>query len=524
MNAAPVSEQRWLVTSASVTGKAHAERNLVNQDCIRVGTSADGRIVAAVVSDGAGTASQADIGATTTCRLMLPQMLQIGQHLTIARGLGADVVRDAVAEGIEKVLQVLASDGLLRDRHCTMAACVITDGVGYVCQVGDSIGIATSFEERLNGSGPAVDFFPDEGVRLFEVERGEYANETHFITEPDWRSHLRVTGFPTERVDALMLMTDGAMDIAMLRGKVYRGFLSSVMGTLLATPERAQREALLQQWLADPRSWSMTGDDKTMFIAVRAAQRRLAGRPIEFGDPEAKEQVGTAKPLPLAGAPDPQSNARPLLPPSAGSERVERADPYRLMIVGGSSLVVAVAALGLSTEFLSRGVEPHIQETARLAALHPPVETLKALQASSAVAMVAPEPARAAEPPSPLADDVRMPPARPPELLLLPRTPPELVLRAGATADVTLQLVAGAEAQIRSVQVPPGVEFHIHQGELPCVPQNKLTTMSGRCVITVKAGLHARPGQHRLIVLLTDPRTQRELEVSLAVRLLKPGS
>ena len=41
-----------------------------------MGTSADGRIVAAVVSDGAGTASQADIGATTTCRLMLPQMLQ----------------------------------------------------------------------------------------------------------------------------------------------------------------------------------------------------------------------------------------------------------------------------------------------------------------------------------------------------------------------------------------------------------------------------------------------------------------
>ena len=82
--------------------------------------------------------------------------------------------------------------GPLNDFHCTMVMCLLTGRGGYVAQVGDSIGLTTKFQYISDGTREVLDFFPSKHVQFFEPERGEYVNETHFITEQDWSEHLRI--------------------------------------------------------------------------------------------------------------------------------------------------------------------------------------------------------------------------------------------------------------------------------------------------------------------------------------------
>jgi hypothetical protein len=298
--ASPHSSSPWQLTRATVRGKAHVGADLPNQDWVEVCASADGRIVAGVVSDGAGTAAHAERGSRTTCQLMAPWMLAIG-HDMASQPHDEAMVHDRVVLGLEHVRASLQASGIaLRDQHCTFVACVLTDEAAFVCQVGDSIAICSHFEQASGKGRGEIDFFPDGATHLFEVERGEYANETHFITEPDWRAHLRVRHVATPMIDAMLLMSDGAMEIATTRGKVFRGFLSNLVATLLALEDAGARDTTLNDWLADRRTFPITGDDKTMLVAIRGSCLGMAGAPVYAGE------TGLAPPT-----------QRPALPPSA---------------------------------------------------------------------------------------------------------------------------------------------------------------------------------------------------------------
>ena len=279
-----IGQPRWHLTRASVCGKSHVDSQLPNQDRLEVLTSADGLVVAAAIADGAGSAARSHVGAAVTCEVMAPCMLDIGIQLQ-ASGISAEAVEERVIRSLEDVRSRLASGGEpIAAFHCTLVACVLTDRGGYVCQVGDSVALTTAFDERTGSDGAELDFFPDGKARLFQPERGQYANETHFVTEADWRSHLRLTPVDTATVDAVLLMTDGAMDVAMVRGKVFRGFLSNLIGKLLMVPAAAERDQILAEWLSDPRTHRATADDKTVLVAIRSEHERLAGRPFTTAD------------------------------------------------------------------------------------------------------------------------------------------------------------------------------------------------------------------------------------------------
>ncbi len=283
-NPPPPGTTPWQLTRASVRGKAHVDTGVPNQDCVEMRASPDGRIVAGVISDGAGTASHAELGSRTTCQVMASWMLGIGQAMAAEPHDDARI-EQKVAAGIERVrATMLASGAALRDQHCTFVACVLTDRTGFVCQVGDSIAISTRFEQAAGQERGKIDFFPDRSTEIFQVDRGDYVNETHFITEPDWRSHLRVRSFETPAIDAMLIMSDGAMEIATTGGKVFRGFLSNLVALLLTLDDANERDATLDGWLADRRTFPTTGDDKTMLIAIRGACMALAGLPVHVGD------------------------------------------------------------------------------------------------------------------------------------------------------------------------------------------------------------------------------------------------
>lgn len=366
-------ETDWLIAGASARGKAHLDAGLPNQDHWAAVSSPDGRIVAAVVSDGAGTAKHAEAGSRATVEWMAPWLLRMGERISAGQ-LHPAMVRDNLMQGVLELRRQLdPGGGSLRNYHCTLVGCLLTPSGGLVCQIGDSIALTTRFTLLGDGPDARVDFFPDDGCHRYEVERGEYANETHFVTETDWTEHLRITALP-EDFDAIVLMTDGAMDVVTLRGKVFRGFMSSLVGALLRIGDRSEREALIHSWLADRQTHAVTGDDKTLCVAIRARSRGLSGHPILLEsqdqptspDVTAGIAVETSNPQALAVAPPAEPGARALpaghtvpatrMAPAAPSPSAAGTAPalnrghgqFRLNRAFAIGALVAVVAVGIA--------------------------------------------------------------------------------------------------------------------------------------------------------------------------------
>lgn len=261
----PISEQSWLLSEASVRGKGHIDNGLPNQDSVAVRTSADGAIVSAIVSDGAGSALRSAEGSKITAEFMVSWMLQIGEDVH-SGVLPLAQVRDRLMTGIIELRKLLNAKGdSLKDFHCTLVGCLILPSGGMICQIGDSIAFSS---KAITVGDNGVDFFPTDQCKKYEVERGEYSNETHFVTESNWHQHLRIAPLP-DTFDSVVMMTDGAMDIATLNGAVFRGFLSNLIGNLLNNDDRERRGSIINEWLADTKTYPVTADDKTIFIAIR---------------------------------------------------------------------------------------------------------------------------------------------------------------------------------------------------------------------------------------------------------------
>ena len=70
---------------------------------------------------------------------------------------------------------------------------------------------------------------------LSQPQNGEFANETFFVTEDDWRAHLRFMEAPGLRVGGVVaLLTDGAMPFVIGQDQV--GLRSRLHGAGLAVP------------------------------------------------------------------------------------------------------------------------------------------------------------------------------------------------------------------------------------------------------------------------------------------------
>jgi protein phosphatase 2C-like protein len=319
----------WLLTRASVRGYSHVNNGAPNQDWVETRTSDDGATFSVVVSDGAGTAARSHEGARLACEYLAPRLLEIGQALR-DRTLSRSTLEATLRKPLRELRDRLAGlGGALSDFHCTLAMAVLGDTGGFVCQVGDSIALSSRFRAMNGGE---LDFFPESDTQIFLPERGEYANETHFITEEDWTEHLRVH-LLEPNLDSLLVMTDGAMDVALVRGRVFRGFLSNLVGQLLTMPKTEERDRLLGEWLDDPRTRKATGDDKTLFVAMPLASLRYAGHKFVIDSDRELRSAPTR--LPVSKARE-TPVTRPIVrqPPRRQVDRVSR-------FAGGILIVIA---------------------------------------------------------------------------------------------------------------------------------------------------------------------------------------
>lgn len=93
----------------------------------------------------------------------------------------------------------------------------------------------------------------------------EYINETHFLTDSDWQSHVRLS-ILAGWVDAAILVTDGCQRAALHRGEPYLPFLSPILAYSRQVENETVGSRELAALLTSDKLANHSDDDKTILI------------------------------------------------------------------------------------------------------------------------------------------------------------------------------------------------------------------------------------------------------------------
>lgn len=242
----------WRAVGVSVEGAGHRVRGAGCEDAHLARRTDTGLVL--VVADGAGSAARSQRGAEAV-------VTAVGDVLA-----GADVADLAlVAVAIGRARAALEAEA--RDVGCPLGDLATTVHVAWLAgerlltgQIGDGAVVV-----RSGG-----------GLRSLDAaDRGEYLNETVFLTSSAWDTEARFGAHDASDIDAIALMTDGlqllAFDLA--EDAPHAGFFEPMFSWVVAlgdgegAMDRGRDE--LAAFLASERVQSRTDDDTTLVLAVR---------------------------------------------------------------------------------------------------------------------------------------------------------------------------------------------------------------------------------------------------------------
>ena len=281
-------QSSWQVYGASSIGKSHIDSNLPNQDSIYLQKTQDGMV--AVVCDGAGSAKFSQAGAAFFSQSIGKMLLSLGVSRSVSiSGTAFDLVQ-VRQQIIEQLLQIrldlqsqLPAESSLRDYHTTFTGLLIhSNHQAILVQIGDSPLITSKFVVRH----PHIDYFTNLQV-YGDDSKNEYVNETHFITQDNWQSFLRVEPIDLSQVDCLALMSDGCADLvfegASVTPKIYRPFFGNLLFNLTQSQSSQQGSAIIEQALGNPATYRLTGDDKSLVVLLKNQQHYQSLEPMVEG-------------------------------------------------------------------------------------------------------------------------------------------------------------------------------------------------------------------------------------------------
>lgn len=229
----------WRPLAASVAGAGHRARGVGCEDASAVDVLDDGTLLM-VVADGAGSAPLADEGSVRAVAAAM-------------EGLRAGVDLPAVMEGARRALEPVVAGECLGDRATTLLVVRVAAGAGVVetAQVGDGAVVV-----RRNGALEV----------LAADAKGEYLNETCFLTSESWRESLRVEAVPADGIDGVAAMTDGLQLVAfdLATGVPHAPFFAPFFAFAAGDGDVDG----LAEFLGSDRVGARTDDDVTLAVAA----------------------------------------------------------------------------------------------------------------------------------------------------------------------------------------------------------------------------------------------------------------
>jgi hypothetical protein len=245
----------WNLVGASVSGTSHVKSRLPCQDyCGHTLFDAHGeQYLAMALSDGAGSATHSQVGSRIAVQSTLSSLAEI---VASQSELTEDLAIRVLEQARTRIEEHAESEDLSsRQLACTLLFAVISARVAYFAQLGDG-----GWVMRINGELlPATWPF-----------RGEYANETFFLTSKNWRE-----GFQFEKVahsiTAVAGFTDGIQPVALQyeTRSAHAPFFNPLFKVLEKAYDGASLKPALEAFLNVEALNERTDDDKTLILATR---------------------------------------------------------------------------------------------------------------------------------------------------------------------------------------------------------------------------------------------------------------
>jgi hypothetical protein len=254
----------WVWAGARAIGSAHLAEGLPCQDAFmcRIEQGAEHPpILIAALADGAGSAACADVGAQLATLLVADIVSEVLIE-SVARDEIANVLRHAIVE-TQLALELEARDAArpIDDYACTLLVAILSANCAIVAQIGDG---AVVIDDGEGGWRPV--HWPDHG---------EYANTTHFLTDPDALDALQLAKLegPPRRV---CLFSDGLERLVLdFRDRsAHAPFFDAIFRPIEQHTEpghAAHISCELEALLASDKINDRTNDDKALLcVALRA--------------------------------------------------------------------------------------------------------------------------------------------------------------------------------------------------------------------------------------------------------------
>jgi len=260
----------WKVITRSVIGTSHQQLNLPCQDYGRY-LLLEGNILIGAVADGAGSAKYAEIGAKNTVDESL-RFLQVihddsAQDFPFDQPLTDEQAQTLFTQLVESVrsrLTVVATeiDGNLSDLASTLLVFVATPSWLAGMQIGDGFVVI----RPKNG----------EYRLLFQPDKGEYINETTFVTSDQVLEAMQVKVLP-QVPSFICAATDGVerVSLNLVQWMPFSPFFEPLEAYLQETEKPEQDDDYLNAFLNSDRLNARTTDDKTLLLSLWCVEDAL---------------------------------------------------------------------------------------------------------------------------------------------------------------------------------------------------------------------------------------------------------
>ena len=249
---------------ASAIGTSHIAGGVPCQDCHfhLIVNDAEGHPVAIlVVSDGAGSAAQAEIGAKLACHTFAKLVADYIEGGGKVENIGRDLAARWIAGVIYRLsLKSWDDESQPRDYACTLLAAICGETATVFLQIGD-------------GAIVISDGWTTTWRHVFWPQHGEFANTTNFVTSEDALDVLEFHA-TRETVTEIALFSDGLENLLLHKANksVHAPFFDSMFPSVRRSTvagEDPELSRALAVYLSTAPINERTNDDKTLILATR---------------------------------------------------------------------------------------------------------------------------------------------------------------------------------------------------------------------------------------------------------------
>ncbi|QLE39556.1 protein phosphatase 2C domain-containing protein [Nostoc sp. C052] len=256
----------WKAVARSEIGTSHQKQGIVCQDY------GDSRIfkdvIVGAVADGAGSAKYSDVGSRLAVETVLKYLGGISEYLqkrkrcwqNISQEFSQTEAENLFTKTVNKVIAELGKKAAkenysLNDLACTLLVFVATTDWVAAMQIGDGFIVRRSEDSEYQ--------------LLFQPDKGEFANETTFITSTNALKAMQVKVF-NQKQEFICASTDGLEKVAIRLSdwQPFSPFFKPLEEYLHEPVNGEDEDKYLMEFLNSERLNSRTDDDKTLLLCL----------------------------------------------------------------------------------------------------------------------------------------------------------------------------------------------------------------------------------------------------------------